>query len=254
MLFRSENLTGASAGTSDAFTFEELGSLTGTVDGGAGSFDGAYAGLSLGYVAGEDTGHETPVNPVEGAYSQQTNPNGELLSLAVGYDHRLAERYVVGLAVEGEMRNLGEHSVQRLNGVATARASLGYEDPIRFSSNVAVHAGPRFGYLLNGGKTALLGSVGATAARITRSFGCVGNCGFPPGNVTSVTQTDWQAGWAAGVSLEQFVTPQLTAGIDYRHAGFGEQDVNVGALYNPVAREHQEYSEDAVRFTVRYRF
>ena len=96
---------------------------------GAGSFDGAYAGLSLGYVAGEDTGHETPVNPVEGAYSQQTNPNGELLSLAVGYDHRLAERYVVGLAVEGELRNLGEHSVQRLNGVATARASLGYEDP-----------------------------------------------------------------------------------------------------------------------------
>ena len=219
-----------------------------------GNFNGAHAGLSLGYVSGEDTGNETPANPTEGTYTQRTEPSGGLLAVSGGYAHLFAEHFVLGLEADAELRNPSEHSVQKLNGVPTSIAANGFVDPIRFSSNIAFNVGPRLGYVLNGGKTLLSATTGATVARITRSFGCVGGCGFPPGHVTSVTQTDWQAGWSAGAGIEHFVTPQLTAGIDYRHSGFGEQDVDVGALFNPIAREHQDYSEDSVRFTLRYRF
>lgn len=217
-------------------------------------FHGAYAGLSLGYVAGEDTGYETPTNPAEGSYTQRTEPSGGLLAVSAGYALPFGPRSILGLEAEAELRNPSEHSVQKLNGVPTSVAGNGYEDPTRFSSNIAFNVGPRVGYLLNNGQTMLSATAGVAVARITRSFGCLGDCGFPAGHVTSITQTDWQAGWSAGAGIEHLITTSLSAGIDYRHSGFGEQDVNVGALFNPVAREHQHYSEDSVRFSLRYRF
>lgn len=217
-------------------------------------YNGVYAGLTLGYVSGKDTGNETPPNPTEGTYTQQTEPSGGLLAASVGYAHLFAGRYVLGLEADAELRNPSEHSVQKLNGVPTSFATSGFVDPIRFSSNIAFNVGPRLGFVLNDGKTLLSATTGATVARITRSFGCVGaGCGFQPGDVTSITQTDWQAGWSAGAGIEHFVSGQLTAGIDYRHSGFGQQDVDY-PLFNPIARQHQKYSEDSVRFTLRYRF
>ena len=93
----------------------------------------------------------------------------------------------------------------------------------------------------------------ARQARVSRSFGCTGGCNFAPDQVTSVTQTDWQTGWALGLGVEHRVGAHATLVVDYHHADFGTKLVDTSPVF-PGARERQEYSEDVLRVGVNYRF
>ena len=147
-----------------------LGILLGlaALDTSARELGGPYAGLALGYVAGEDTGHETPVSS-DGTYTQATHPAGGLLALSTGYDFKLSQRWLLGLDVEAELRNQVEHSVQKLDGTPTSIARNGFVDPTTFSSNFAFTVGPRLGYLLYDGKTIVSATTGLAVAHVKRA-------------------------------------------------------------------------------------
>jgi len=219
----------------------------------AAPFVGGHVGFGLGYVAGQDDGLEIPSDPTY-AFSTKTEADGGLLSLSAGYDLLLASRWIAGLTIDAELRGMTEFTYQRLNGVpSNVDSDNTYEDPIKFTSNFATTLGPRLGYVLNDEATLIYTTAGISLARISRSFGCTGACSFLPTQPSSVTQTDWQTGWAVGMGLEHMVSAWGSVSIEYRHADFGTQLVDTSPLY-PGAREHQEYSEDAVHVSLNYRF
>ena len=219
----------------------------------AAPYSGAYVGIGLGYVAGQDDGLEIPSDPTY-AFSTKTDADGGLFSISAGYDVLLTTRWVIGLSAEAQIRDLNTFTYQRLNGVPTNLDSdRSYQDPIKFTSNFATTVGPRLGYLLNDGATLFYTSTGLSVARVSRSFGCTGACSFAPDQVTSVTQADWQTGWALGLGVEHRFGAHTSLLVDYHHADFGTELVDTSPMY-PGARERQDYSEDVLRFGVNYRF
>ena len=219
----------------------------------AAPYGGPYVGLGLGYVTGQDDGLEIPSDPTY-AFSTKTDTDGGLFSISGGYDVLLTARWVLGLSAEAQVRDLNTSTYQRLNGVPTnIDSDLSYQDPIKFTSKFATTVGPRLGYLFNDGATLVYTSTGLSIARVSRSFGCTGGCNFAPDQVTSVTQADWQTGWALGLGVEHRVGAHATLVVDYHHADFGTKLVDTSPVF-PGARERQEYSEDVLRVGVNYRF
>lgn len=219
----------------------------------AAPYSGAYVGVGLGYAAGHDDGLEIPSDPTY-AFSTKTDSDGGLFSIAAGYDLLLTARWVLGFGAEAQIRDLNTFTYQRLNGVpSNVDSDRSYEDPIKFTSNFATTLGPRLGYLFNDGATLFYTSTGLSIARVSRSFGCTGACSFAPDQVTSITQTDWQTGWALGLGVEHRIGAHASLLVDYHHADFGTELVDTSPMY-PGARERQAYSEDVLRFGINYRF
>ena len=213
---------------------------------------GLHPGLTGGYVGGTEKGYETPVGAI-GRYSQRLEPEGGAFGLVAGYDRVLGGRFIAGLEVDAEYRDMDEASVQYLNGVPTSVPNNGYVDPTEFEAEWAFSVRPRAGMLFNEMRTLVYATGGLAIADVERSYGCVGDCGFAPGEPTKVTQDNWELGWTVGAGVEHDFGP-VAARVEYRYTDYGDTNVNLSALYSPITRENQSFDESGVRAALLWRF
>ena len=213
---------------------------------------GLHLGLTGGYISATEEGYETPLGEM-GRYSQRLEPEGGAVGLVAGFDRVLGERFLAGLEVDAEYRDMDEASVQYLNGVPTSVANNGYVDPTEFEADWAFTVRPRIGMLFNEMRTRVYTTAGLAIADVGRSYGCVGDCGFAPGEPTKVTQDNWELGWTVGAGVEHDLGP-IAARVEYRYTDYGDTNVNLSALYSPISRENQSYHESGVRAALLWRF
>lgn len=162
----------------------------------AASFDGPYAGVSVGY------NHDKVGPKFDGApLTRSVERDSAMVGIFAGYDWTLGSHLVLGAEVA-------------LNGPADnkLRGDRGII-PIAIDPRLAVYLSARAGYLING-KTLLYARAGCASVRIHTSVG-----------QAAMVSTSLD-GWHAGAGVEYAVSQHINARVEYRYTDVGGSGSN----------------------------
>lgn len=204
-----------------------------------GGFDGAYAGVSAGYVSSKDDGIE--IDPSTGkfdGYTQDTSPKGGAFGVLAGYRWRL-RNLVLGVEADYEQRSASDEALSQYNGTPDPTY------PFKTDVKAAYSARTNLGYLVAARTVAYI-TGGYAAAHLKRTFSDTSLS-------RSLVDTTWQHGWTAGLGMEQIINSNLSVRLEYRYADYGKTSINAGALWSNSI-EQQKYTEQSVRMGVAYLF
>lgn len=203
-------------------------------------FTGPYAGVSLGYVNGNDDGKEY-VSGVFDNYTQSTDPSGGLLGVFAGYNWALENNLLIGIEGDYDARNADDTNLSKFSGVTDSRY------PVNTDLMAAASLRGRLGYLFNANKTMTYVTAGYATARVKRTFH---DTTVP----ASQSVTKWQDGWTAGIGLEHAVMDKWSVRAEYRYADYGDKSVKTDQVYGTNSRQKQDYDEQSVRVSASYHF
>lgn len=203
-------------------------------------FTGPHAGVSLGYVNGNDSGKEY-VSGVFDNYTQSTDPKGGLLGVFAGYNWTLENNLLVGIEGDYDARSVDDMNLSKLSGVSDSRY------PVKTDQKAAASLRGRLGYLFNTNKSMAYVTAGYATAKVKRTFH---NLSTP----TSQSITKWQDGWTAGFGVEHAVMDKWSVRAEYRYADYGNKSVKTDQVYGINSEQKQDYDEHSVRVSASYHF
>lgn len=203
-------------------------------------FTAPYAGVSLGYVNGDDDGKEYDTGVADG-YTQNNDVNGSQLGVFAGYNWPLANNMLIGVEADYDVSNADDSNPQKDTGTPDPR----YISKTDLKATASLRG--RLGYLFNNNMTMAYVTAGYATAKVKRSF---------TDNNLPLTQssTDWQDGWTAGIGLEHAVMDNWSVRAEYRHSDYGDQTVSTAIVYDGNFTEKQSYKEDSIRVSASYHF
>lgn len=204
-----------------------------------GNFVGPYAGVSLGYVDGQDDGKEYDTGVFDD-YTQSTDPSGGLLGIFAGYNWALDNNMLIGVEADYDFRNADDTEFQKDAGVTDT------DYPVMTDLKAAASLRARLGYLFND-KTMGYITAGYAAAKVKRTFNDI----TVPAAQSS---TKWQDGWTAGIGVEHVVMDRMSLRAEYRYADYGDKTVSTDPLFGPDYTEEQNYDEQSIRVGISYQF
>lgn len=208
--------------------------------GSAAGFGGPYIGMEVGRVSGKDSGTEF-LNGVLSNWTTETSPKGEVYGVLGGYGRAFRNNLLLGVEANYESRSADDSEFYKFNGVPDPDYSIQAELKSAYSLRL------RFGYVFNNARTVAYVTGGYAAADIERTYG---------DNIlsTSLTVSDVQRGWVAGLGLEYLVGKNLSARLEYRAADYGDVTIDTSSLWAAAYTELQEYDEQSVRVGMVYQF
>ena len=234
------------------------------------AFNGAYAGINLGYLHAKDKGNETyydpPAAPDPAFAFQSLKPKGALYSLSVGYNHKLNSNVLVGLEGEFGGTNADDRTFQTYSvddGVDDDCSGKCYGVSSAVKMNYSLR--PKLGMLFNQEKTLLYVTGGLEGAKIKRSFSWDSTADVDAnGNEdrSSISKNNWQTGWSLGAGVEHLIANQVTARIEYKHSDLGSKDIDATSVYSTNfaisgGDQHinrMDYKDDSLRLGVIYHY
>ncbi len=161
------------------------------------SWDGAYAGASVGYHRSSGTGHyNTTTDIVSG--------HGATIGAFVGYNAEVMPSVVVGLDAE-----LGYDTTRAQTNSFGTILSGGLETSVR----------ARLGYAMD--RTLLYVAGGYTGATIKLNQG-------------AFAANNWLNGWTIGAGADYAVTDQVFVRGEYRYSRFGAKDMSFANVNNHI--------------------
>ncbi|NMG03873.1 outer membrane protein [Azoarcus taiwanensis] len=207
----------------------------------ANDFSGFHASAFLGAAKASDeaTGYWQGTSDRSG-FTHSTNPTGGLLGFAVGYNHALTDRLLVGAEVDLEARgSQRDRSFQKYKGVTETDYS------VRSQLRAAASLRARLGYLVTD-RTLVYVTAGYAAAHVKRTFI---DEEMPP--IERESRTRWQDGWTAGIGGQYLVRQNLSAGIEYRYSDFGTDKVRSRLWLEDYK---QKLRDQSVRVSLTYHY
>jgi outer membrane immunogenic protein len=210
------------------------------VAGSAAGFNGPYVGMEVGRVAGKDQGTEF-LSGVFANWTTETSPTGELYGVLGGYGWSVGDNFLLGVEADYEHRSADDDAFYKFGGVTDPRYSIEADLKSAYSLRL------RFGYVFNNARTVAYVTGGYAAADIERTY---------RDNTisTSLTVSNTQRGWVAGLGLEHLVGRNLSVRLEYRAADYGDVTIDTASLWGAPYVELQEYDEQSVRAGIVYRF
>ncbi|MCJ8337113.1 MAG: porin family protein [Pseudomonadales bacterium] len=203
-------------------------------------FSGPYLGLQIGYANGDDQGFEFD-HGVQNDFSQDTSPEGEFFGLTAGFNYVFNNNVLLGIEVDYNYIDADYSSFQKELGV------LNTSWPVSTKVEQSASIKGRLGHVLNNDQTLLYVLGGYSIARIQRKITDL----IP--TVDSDSNREWNKGWLTGLGLEHFVTSNLSARIEYRHAEYSTESFNPNFV-GPHTTESYDYDEETIQLGISYHF
>jgi outer membrane immunogenic protein len=203
------------------------------------NFDGIYLGLGTGYALGKDEGIEYQEGGHNG-YSQVVDTNDVFVGAFVGINKVLNNNILVGLEADYDFRNSRDQSYQKDDG------ALDYLYPVRTEVKNSASIRARLGYVLNQDKTLAFLTGGLGTIKINRTFS-------DDEDRQSLSDNSRHNGFVVGAGLEHFLTDKVTIRLEYRHALYKRESVDVDYLYSDTF-EKQKYKENSLKVGIAYKF
>lgn len=207
----------------------------------AGGFEGFYVGAYLGAAQADDrgTGYFQDSSEPSG-FTHRTKPDGGLYGVALGYNHFLSDRILVG--VEGDFEGRAsqrDRSNQRYHGVSDPAFAM------RTELTGAASLRGRLGYRV-GERGLVYATAGYTTVRVKRTF--IDEEMLP---YERESRSTWQDGWTAGIGAHYLLSARMSVGAEFRFNDLGTKTVR-SDLWSENYR--QRLRDQSVRIGLNYHF
>ena len=206
----------------------------------AAGFTGPYVGAQLGLVNGADSGTEL-LNGAADGYTTDTSPKGNTYGLLGGYNWPLDNNLVVGVEADYEQRSANDSILYKNFGVPDPQF------PFETKLKAAYSLRAKLGYAFNENQSLAYVTAGIAAADISRTYS-------DTLAVATIEDSKIQNGWAAGLGVEHLIKQNISVGLEYRYADYGQADVNTSAIFGAGYTQPQKYHESSFRVGMAYRF
>lgn len=206
------------------------------------SFDGFYAGLYTGYAQTQSDIIEYDSAGSLDGYTGDLLPHGALYGAALGYDWRIDNKLMVGVALNYEGRDSNNTvEFQRFNGVDAPAFSFGSE--ITSTYSLTTH----LGYIIN--KYALIYlTAGITQADVELSVIKNGPL------VVTDTHDDLYTGYTVGFGGNYNLGSNLELFAEYRYSDYSSELINMTLTGGGEYYFDQDVTDHSARVGVIYRF
>ena len=211
-------------------------------------FDGAYAGIDLGYVS-SDTKGETMQDgrgddPGPTGWSfKNTSIDSALFGGFVGLNKVFDNNALIGFEADYEFRNGDKTSREQYPGGPSNEIYA----KSKLSNTASVRA--KLGYVFNNNQSLVYVNGGYAAAKAKNT-----STAYPD----IASESKWHNGWTAGFGAEHFVTNKVSLKGEYRYSDYRTERYNVNVpeatymygWYHDIKLE----SENSMRVGVAYHF
>jgi len=197
----------------------------------ADSFEGPYAGLTIGYSDAsikEGNSKWSQVGNIDfyATGGQDSDGEGVVGGLNLGYDWRF-NNFAIGAEVGGTFLNNTAHGV----ALSYDLTLNGRSDPVASSTDLKslLTAKAKLGYVIDE-ETLVYGLLGIAQGRVTRTVtGLTGTTGdvFLDSGVSSST-TRSLTGYTVGAGVEKILTPELSIKLEFNYVDLGYNDFTTG--------------------------
>src|SRR6185437_11103445 len=205
-------------------------------------WSGPEIGIQGGYIWGNSSGVGTGTGGILGAGTVSRpysfSPSGGVGGAHAGYNWQF-DHVVLGLEGDAEGGDVsgGVTSVGVFAGLPRISS---IQDKMDFDASVRGKLGWAFDRVL------LYGTGGVAFGDVQTNYQ------FPPG--TTIAQTNGvRVGWTAGGGIDYAITPNWSAGLEYRYTDLGRKGVTA-TVSGVTATDSNEFNYNAVRLAITYRF
>ena len=194
------------------------------------SWTGYYIGLNSGYSFGNSDAKYA--FPDFSSYSIQSHPDGGTVGFQVGANYEFKNHLVAGLEAEISYTDVSDTIYDSLSD---AHGRPG--NTIKTSSDYACTLRARLGYAVGRFLPYITAGGAGANAKVSATDG-------------SLSQSDFQLGWAAGAGLEYAVNNNWSVRFEYLHIDFGSHTWFAGQLW----QSSSTLTSETLRFGINYKF
>ncbi len=211
-------------------------------------FDGAYAGIDLGYVNADSKGttyqdgRGDDPGPTGWSF-KSSSIDSALIGGFVGVNKVLDNNVLLGIEANYELRNGDKETL--------LEHSLGFSNAIYSKSKLrnAASVRAKLGYIFNNNQTLAYITAGYAAAelKLTTMY-----------DESISDSSNWHNGWTAGFGAEHFINDKISLKGEYRYSDYNTEKYSVNVsegtyMYGWYHNAKLE-SENALRFGIAYHF